>query len=127
MQIVKVFDNHKKTIVKLVVNENNKISYKYFRGTFPDAVGLMEMNESRCFSIPFDEDHNFVWNWNDNVVYDLIYSDPRNDRLFASTSSPQPPPPTPTTTLKDKIWTWMEVAGGLFSSTKPLDQYKKFN
>ncbi|CAF1187821.1 unnamed protein product [Adineta steineri] len=75
MQFVKVFDNHKKAIVKLVVNENNKISYKYFRGTFPDAVGLMEMNESRCFSIPFDEDDNFVWNWNDNIVYDLIYSD----------------------------------------------------
>ncbi|CAF0952880.1 unnamed protein product [Adineta steineri] len=134
MQFVKVFDNHKKAIVKLVVNEHSKINYNYFRRTFPDAVGLIEMNESGCFSIPFDKDDNFVWNWNDNVVYDLIYSDPRNDRLFASTSSPQPPPPTPTashttttTTFKDKIWTWMGVTGGLFSSTKPLDQYKKFN
>ncbi|CAF3939696.1 unnamed protein product [Adineta steineri] len=113
MQFVEVFDNHKKAIVI----------------TFPDAVGLMEMNESGCFSIPSDEDKNFVWNWNDNVVYDLIYSDPRNNRLFTSTSSPQPPPPTTTTTttFKDKIWTWMGVTGGLFSSTKPLDQYKKFN
>jgi hypothetical protein len=45
MQCVKVFDNHKKTIVRLFLDANNKINYDYFQRTFPDAVGLVERDE----------------------------------------------------------------------------------
>lgn len=45
MQFVKVFDNQRKCIVKLILNTDNKISYDYFKQIFPDAVGLLEMNE----------------------------------------------------------------------------------
>ena len=45
MQYVKVFDNHQKTIVRLVLDVNNKINYDYFQRTFTDAVGLVERDE----------------------------------------------------------------------------------
>ncbi|CAF5118504.1 unnamed protein product, partial [Rotaria sp. Silwood1] len=96
--------------------------YDYFKRTFPDAVGLVERDEYGFIVIPSDENKNFTWNWNDNVVYDLIYSDLRNERPFTPTSSS-----SSTTAFKDKIWAWIGVAGGLFSSTKPTDQYKKLN
>ncbi|CAF0950159.1 unnamed protein product [Rotaria sordida] len=123
MQFVKVFDNQRKITVKLILGSNNKISYDYFKQTFPDAVGLAERDEYGFISIPSDENKNFTWNWNDNVVYDLIYSDSRNDRPFTPTSLSS----SSTTTLTDKIWAWIGVVAGLYSSTKPPDQYKKLN
>ncbi|CAF3757060.1 unnamed protein product, partial [Rotaria sp. Silwood1] len=56
-----------------------------------------------------DENKNFTWNWNENVVYDLIYSDSRSNRPFTSTSSSS----SSTITLKDKIWAWIGLARGI--------------
>ena len=33
------------------------------------------------FSLQLDENNNFTWNWDDNVVYDLTYSDRRKKNL----------------------------------------------
>ncbi|CAF4747619.1 unnamed protein product [Rotaria sp. Silwood1] len=106
MQFVKVFDNQQKIITRLVLDSNHKISHDYFKRTFPDAVGLAERDEYGSISIPSDENKNFTWNWNENVVYDLIYSDSRSNRPFPSTSSSS----SSTITLKDKIWAWIGLA-----------------
>ncbi|CAF3757851.1 unnamed protein product [Adineta steineri] len=77
--------------------------------TFPDADGLCERDESGCTSKPSDQNDNFTWNSDNNAVYDLIYSDPCNDRVVAPT------------TIQDKMCTFLGVARGLFSQTKASD------
>ena len=100
MECVKIFDNERKHVVEMVLDGNNKIEYNYFRRTFPTATGLLERQEDAIFrsvrknknkilnetflaffSIPTDENDKFTWNWDNNVVYDLIYSDRRKKNL----------------------------------------------
>ncbi|CAF0945386.1 unnamed protein product [Adineta steineri] len=79
------------------MDEDNKLNYRYFQRTFPDAIELIERRENISRSIPSDQNDNFTWNWDNNVIYDQMYSDPRNDRVVAST------------TIQDKMWTFLGV------------------
>ncbi|CAF1174303.1 unnamed protein product [Adineta steineri] len=101
MQYVQVFDNQRKHIVRLILNTDNTISYEYFKQAFPDATGLLEIDEDVYTSIPLDGNRNFAHNWNNDIIYDLIYAKSSNNRV-----------PTSSMTYKDKIWAWMGIVGG---------------
>ncbi|CAF1447638.1 unnamed protein product [Adineta steineri] len=119
MQYVQVFDNQREHIVRLVLNTNNKISYDYFKQTFPDASGLLEIDEDVYTSIPLDENRNFAHNWNNDLIYDLIYTKCRkktleiiSSHILSLFSASQNRVPTSSMIYKDKIWAWMRVVGG---------------
>jgi hypothetical protein len=93
MQFVKIYDKIRKRTVRLVVDSDQTILRDYFVRTFPGASGIIykdkDVNEyirfvednkenifRKCvlfFSVPHDTNGNFRWEWDSNMVYDLIY------------------------------------------------------
>lgn len=95
MRFVRVFDRKTNEIIRLVVQSDNIIQDQYFTRTFPGATGIKykegDSNEfirfvrksfeeqkkipSCLFSIPLDANGSFLWEWDLNVLYELIYRD----------------------------------------------------
>ncbi|CAF3439461.1 unnamed protein product [Rotaria socialis] len=103
MNYVGIYDNSKKAVVRLVISPDNVVPSNYFIATFPGATGLIyKASDSNTFiSIPKDANGNFRWEWNPNIVYDLIYADPSRNRSLSSSSS------------KSKYSNWFAVIGSI--------------
>ncbi|CAF2107710.1 unnamed protein product [Rotaria magnacalcarata] len=123
MNYVDIYDNSKKAIVQLVISPDNVVPSNYFVATFPGATGLIyknsdsnkfvsyvieqlrEYHEKYAFNfvrIPKDVNGNFRWEWNPNIVYDVIYADPSRNRSLSSSSN------------KSKYSNWFAVIGSKF-------------
>ncbi|CAF3366434.1 unnamed protein product [Rotaria socialis] len=115
MNYVDIYDNSKKAIVQLVISPDNVVPSNYFVATFPGATGLIYKNSdsNKFVSIPKDVNGNFRWEWNPNIVYDVIYADPSRNRSLSSSSN------------KSKYSNWFAVIGSLFRSTNPISYDKK--
>jgi hypothetical protein len=98
MDFIQIYDNTQKTIVSLMIDSNKTLGRNYFIRSFPDATGLIykDKNLNRIirsvgkqrkeyflrkifpfFSVPMDQQGNFKWEWDSNIIYDLIYRDSR--------------------------------------------------
>ncbi|CAF3366425.1 unnamed protein product [Rotaria socialis] len=103
MNYVDIYDNSKKAIVQLVISPDNVVPSNYFVATFPGATGLIYKNSdsNKFVSIPKDVNGNFRWEWNPNIVYDVIYADPSRNRSLSSSSN------------KSKYSNWFAVIGSI--------------
>ncbi|CAF1088501.1 unnamed protein product [Rotaria sordida] len=115
MNPIYIYDNRKKRLVCLRIESDNILRKDYFYGTFPEATGIMfHNNEHNCIvSIPRDEHGHFKFNWDSNVVYELIYRDGSRDRSTSPSSK------------KSTIWSWLTAIGSYLKTTNSTPHYKK--
>ena len=77
-----------------------------------------------------DAHGNFKWEWNSNIVYDLIYADckKRKDKLYYHICSvcllASQNRSSSSSSNTSRIWNWLSTAGGKFI-TSSYDYYKK--
>ncbi|CAF3806902.1 unnamed protein product [Rotaria socialis] len=83
-----------------------RIYDNYFIGTFPGATGILYKDEhlNAFISIPRDSGGNFEFEWNSNVVYQLVYADDYRNRSLSSSSSSN----------RWEFPYWLRVAVGIF-------------
>ncbi|CAF1533844.1 unnamed protein product [Rotaria sp. Silwood1] len=118
MTYVHIYDSKKKHDTYLFLKQDNIIQKDYFIGTFPGATGILYKNEqlNGYVSIPRDSDGNFQFEWDQNVVYQLIYVDDYRNRSSSSPSS---------SSNRWELLDWLRVVGGLFKSPNSNSHYKK--
>lgn len=97
MNYVRIYDKRKKSIARLLIGSDNILKKDFLTGCFPGATAIFFLDEELhediqyviereknnlkylnrdalyYFSVPRDDNGNFVFNWDPNIVYNLVY------------------------------------------------------
>ncbi|CAF2993042.1 unnamed protein product [Rotaria socialis] len=101
--------------------------YEYFNGIFPYATGIIfdDNDRNELVGIARDENGNFIFDWNTDVVYKLVFYDMSSNRSNRSNRSNHSNRSNQNSSITSKIWNWLMLGGSLLRSTSSTSPYKK--
>ncbi|CAF2192739.1 unnamed protein product [Rotaria magnacalcarata] len=87
MNYVQIYDERKNSTARLLIAADNILKKDYLNIYFRGAIGIsvfdQQLNQDVC--IPPDENGNFRFDWDQDIIYTLVYS---NDSRYLSMSEP---------------------------------------
>ncbi|CAF3667589.1 unnamed protein product [Rotaria socialis] len=115
MDYVQIYDERKKSTARLLIAADNILKKDYLNIYFRGAIGIFFFDQqlNQDVYIPPDDNGNFRFNWDQDIIYKLVYSnDSRSLSMSASSST-------------TKSWNILTIIGSLFKSSSSTNNYKK--
>ncbi|CAF3493629.1 unnamed protein product [Rotaria socialis] len=90
MDYVQIYDERKKSTARLLIAADNILKKDYLNIYFRGAIGIFFFDQqlNQDVYIPPDDNGNFRFNWDQDIIYKLVYSnDSRSLSMSASSST----------------------------------------